>query len=587
MDLISGHKVILSVITPFHRISDLEYLTHWVSEALAENIEVILILDDITEGERIRVTTSLPMNSALLRITEGKFGSAASARNHALKLATGKWIAFWDADDKPFINNVLEIIQSAQNQLMIKGAFQRKSTSSKAPKIESSIQKLDAKAAISNARNPGLWRWIFQQDIMRDLEFPKIELGEDQLFLVRALSRVNSYLESSLLVYEYNDTNQNSVSKVGYSVSNFYCSCNLALREFSNIKKTSSRIHLLFFIILQFRSGVRAFLLGKWRAKEKARVLIPISGGLGNQLFQCYAGVSLTGKLPEIDISLGNPRKNSKDEVDLIEAIPALTSRVVPVQAKYLKTLAQKTFGYCTLYSTKTLRDGPFAKIKKIAIEVSTSLIFSIYFGGLYRTFISNGIGDINPKPNTIRNKYILIGYFQTEVPFGDNVITSQSEFIEIFLAKKLSESRLSGSPFDSHTLVVHVRLSDYLSENEIGCLAPEYFKQAIILYRSKVNRVVIFSDSESMALNEIKQVTNLPVEVFMTSKLSSVEALMTMCNAHNLIISNSSFSWWAARIASTSQRLTVVAPNRWFSKLKSPSYLVPSEWTQSQVFWR
>jgi glycosyltransferase involved in cell wall biosynthesis len=587
MDLISGNKAILSVITPFHRISDLEYLTYWVSEALAENIEIILVLDSITKGEKIRVVDGLPRNSTLLRIIEGEFGSAAIARNHALKIATGKWITFWDADDRPNIQNVLELIRLADNQVVLKGAFQIRSTSSQAPKIELSVQKMDTGDAISNARNPGLWRWIFQQDVIRDIEFPKIELGEDQLFLVRALSRVNSYLDSSLQVYEYNDTNQSSVSKVRYSVSNFHKTWNFALREFSITTKFPSRIHLLVFILLQFRSAARAFLLGKWSAKEKARVLIPISGGLGNQLFQCYAGVSLNGKLPEIDISLGNPRKNSKDEVDLIEALPALTARVVPAQATYLKTLAQKTFGYCTLYSTKTLRKGPYSKIKRIVIEASASLIFSMYFGGLYRTFISNGIGDTNPKPNTVRNKLILIGYFQTEAPFGDNGKTSHSEFIENYLAEKLSESRISGNPFDSRTLVVHVRLSDYLSENEIGCLAPEYFKQAILLYRTRVDKVVIFSDSESMAFNELKQVTNLTVEVFKSSKLSSVEALMAMGKASNLVISNSSFSWWAAKIASTSEGLTVVAPNPWFSKLKSPDNLLPSAWIQSHAFWR
>ncbi len=587
MDISERRNVSLSVITPFHRISDLQYLIFWISEALQKNIEVILVLDSLSESERNQVLSSLPQNSNLLRILEGKFKSAAKSRNHGLKHVSGEWIAFWDADDRPNINSALALIGSAVNQTVLKGSFYRRSIRARTEISESSVQDLSARSVFSIAKNPGLWRWIFRNDIVNGVEFPDIEIGEDQLFLIRVLSKIDSFLSSSIVVYEYNDQNPNSISRSQYAVVNFFNAGSLAIREMKKFTKISSRFHLLLFILLQFRSSIRAFTIGKWRVKEKARVLIPISGGLGNQLFQCYAGISLTGKLPDIDITLGSPRKNAENYVDIVEAIPALRTKIAHGRYQLLKVLAKKVFGYCTSYSTKPKESGLDQKLKNGVIVFSASVILSIYFGGIYRVFISDSIGDINPTVDTRRWKYVLIGYFQTQFPFGAEGKISQKEFIQTYLAEQDKDMNLMSSTFNHETLVVHMRLSDYLFENTIGCLSAEYFKRAIRLLEKEATKITVFSDSEAIAYAELKDAVNLPIEVFGTSKYSSYKTMIAMSKSTKLIISNSSFSWWAAQIATTNHSCTIIAPDRWFSKLTSPKFLIPSDWLLSQSFWR
>ena len=51
---------------------------------------------------------------------------------------------------------------------------------------------------------------------------------------------------------------------------------------------------------------------------------------------------------------------------------------------------------------------------------------------------------------------------------------------------------------------------------------------------------------------------------------------LMSSCN-HN-IISNSSFSWWAAWIGDEKNKI-VIAPQPWFNKIKYDKKLTPDHW--------
>ncbi|HCD35618.1 MAG TPA: hypothetical protein DEQ23_01050 [Chlorobium sp.] len=52
---------------------------------------------------------------------------------------------------------------------------------------------------------------------------------------------------------------------------------------------------------------------------------------------------------------------------------------------------------------------------------------------------------------------------------------------------------------------------------------------------------------------------------------------LMSMCD--NLVIANSSFSWWAAWLNSKPYK-RIIAPKQWFANhMISDSHLVPSCW--------
>ena len=214
-------------------------------------------------------------------------------------------------------------------------------------------------------------------------------------------------------------------------------------------------------------------------------------------------------------------------------------------------------------------------------------MIFSLYFGGIYKVFISSGIGGVNRVPRKFPGRTILIGYFQTQFPFGDYEKISHDSFIAGFKSISKYQQLKSKDLLEKKNLVIHVRLSDYLNEPKIGCLSHEYFGESIETLGFKPKKILIFSDNEKMAESEIKRVTSSQIEVFESENLSSTETLLMMGRASNLIISNSSFSWWAATLATKLHNATIIAPNKWFAQQPDPNLLIPTWWKRTNATWR
>lgn len=96
--LLEGEKSLVSVVIPSrNHIKKLQKAIESVTRQTYNNYEVIVVDDASSDGTSSWVKTRYP-DIQLIRLS--RQGGAAKARNEALKIAKGKFIAFLDSDDE-------------------------------------------------------------------------------------------------------------------------------------------------------------------------------------------------------------------------------------------------------------------------------------------------------------------------------------------------------------------------------------------------------------------------------------------------------------------------------------------------------
>ena len=157
-----------------------------------------------------------------------------------------------------------------------------------------------------------------------------------------------------------------------------------------------------------------------------------------------------------------------------------------------------------------------------------------------------------------------LRGYFQSEKYFIE-----YKDLILDLLSPKYEVKPESGS------CGIHVRRGDYLSLKDCyHQLDMLYYSKAID--RIKAKKYIIFSDDINWCKNNFKG----SMFEFSESKTPYEDLAIMSKRCENLIIANSSFSWWGAYLNNNPNKI-IIAPQKWFGP-KLPHNiqdLLPSEW--------
>ncbi len=174
-----------------------------------------------------------------------------------------------------------------------------------------------------------------------------------------------------------------------------------------------------------------------------------------------------------------------------------------------------------------------------------------------------------------LKNNIRLNGYFQSPLYF----IEYEKEI------KELLKIPIQYT-FDKTTVAVHIRRGDYLKHPDI------HHVQNIIYYQNAQKKMeqilgykpnyIYFSDDKewlrnSFQLSEGDIISNLDKDY---------DEFTYMSQCHHFIIANSSFSWWAAYLGKTNDKI-VIAPTKWFGDKGPSDYssIYPLEWIQLPDF--
>ena len=176
----------ITIIVPVSRMSTkLSNLRHWLRTVDFESIEVILVHDiqDVDTGRELKEIT---LNIPQIQLIEARYGSPGMARNAGLDLAKNEWIVFWDSDDLPEVEEVIEMIEIAANgnfAVAVGGFTVQSLTSPNLHSLHLIENSVSGKLFEEFGMQPGLWRWAFRNEIIGKIRFKAFRMAEDQCFL--------------------------------------------------------------------------------------------------------------------------------------------------------------------------------------------------------------------------------------------------------------------------------------------------------------------------------------------------------------------------------------------------------------------
>jgi len=289
------------------------------------------------------------------------------------------------------------------------------------------------------------------------------------------------------------------------------------------------------------------------------KVVVRISGGLGNQLFRHAAALALaerTGRSLYYDLSdflIFRGRKYQMNEFAGPSGVPLWSwSERMAYQVAYCmyKKIRPSLFP-SLLRFLNVLRfneESPW-KVDQACFDPSLGKTRRVlYLDGNCQHI------DYLPDESIIRREFAFVN------PPRERNRVWMSQFV--------------GKP----SVAVHVRRTDYLSLGTDAVLSPNYYRQAADQLRACVSRPVwvIFSDDVMWCRNHLAFLEDAVFVDGNDDEPWEDLRLMTVCQHH--IIANSTFSWWGAYLGQDYAGLTI-APEHWFPNLRTATCLLRKGW--------
>lgn len=290
--------------------------------------------------------------------------------------------------------------------------------------------------------------------------------------------------------------------------------------------------------------------------------MLPLMGGLGNQLFQLQAALAVFDGDIELMGNIGNPRTS--------EGIPDICHGTLPSRVIYNDASPNKLIHKVHSMVLRTFLTSSSPKAARLLVKYFSSIVFSMYLKRIVRVVASTDLGFCPLEK--IKGNTVLIGYFQS-------FHWKSEELTSLFSNIKPSYLNDLKSVADTKSIcILHIRLTDYLKEKNFGLLDSTYYEAALDILNNQttIDEIWLFSDDLDSAGDVVPEKYKKVVKVINDEGLLPIEVLHLMSIGSSYVIANSTFSWWAAKLSNSRQ---VIAPEPWFVGAKEPSQLIPDEW--------
>lgn len=293
-------------------------------------------------------------------------------------------------------------------------------------------------------------------------------------------------------------------------------------------------------------------------------IIVQLSGGLGNQMFQYAFGRFLSLKY-KTDFKL--------------DAF----------------MLSDKSYNFGNKnYAFRNYSLGVFNIKADVARQRDIPFLFRRYFSGFFmfwitairRKFFSNpgqeSFFHFDESKLLLGQNVYLEGYWQSYRYFDQIEKEIHEDFtLKYSLSGKMKE--LFEEISSCNSVCVHVRRTDYVGNNYYESLSNNYYNNAVKYINEihPIDKIYVFSDDIIWCKSNL--FFNFPT-FFVGDEYSGENDeghLILMAASRDFIIPTSTFSWWASWLGSREGKI-VIAPKYWFSDKKiNIKDLIPKNWVR------
>jgi hypothetical protein len=291
-----------------------------------------------------------------------------------------------------------------------------------------------------------------------------------------------------------------------------------------------------------------------------SKVVVQLGGGIGNQLFQYYAGQLLAQKLN---------KRLSLDDSSLRWEYANILRKELGLPQSGLRSVVPEYF------PKVKIENKPIHTFRKILRKILTLLGFYVEFN--FYGEVDSTRSLLNISENNTKRTIILKGNLQSHTIVEKALQLGAREIKPIESAQILDN--------DKKPIIVHIRLTDYVVENIDLMIPPEYYKLGLgLAVKDYPDRAIwLFSDDPESALAYFPDQFRDKLEfVNDPKKNSDWDELQLMSVGCAYVIPNSTFGFWAASLSKAS---LVICPSPWFKSSPSPKdnthFDFPNHWTQ------
>lgn len=279
-------------------------------------------------------------------------------------------------------------------------------------------------------------------------------------------------------------------------------------------------------------------------------IIVKVMGGLGNQLFQyaLYRQFQENGKEAYLDISWYYENKGADRKYQL------------------------------DLFNTKILK---CSRRQKYQLANNDQNIFGILyhriFGNKKSHIVDSVSGEFNPSILKLEKGY-LDGYWQREEYFKNVAALLHKELV-LKIALPNECSKMLRIIEKTNSVAIHVRRGDYLKIQDLcGICTEEYYNDSMEYMKHHIYNVHFFVFSDDLDWCKCFFGNKLNVTfVDMNNENAGYFDLVLMSKCKNMIMANSSFSWWAAWLNEADKKI-IISPKRW-SNASIGADILCNEW--------